>query len=78
MDHNFLADTLYKSMTKDDDQRASADPEFYTKQSRMHLAYLTIYASELISIGKGIRRRLTIIAVTLMLCVLGIVSLSVH
>lgn len=76
MNHNQLADQFHKDWTKDDDENLRSNPNFYEKQSRMHLLYLQVYTNELIYVAKGIRRRLTVIAAILVLCVLGIFSLG--
>ena len=76
MHHQQFADQFYKDWTKDDAENLKSNPNFYGQQSRMHLLYLTVYTSELITVAKGIRRRLTVIAAILVLCVLGIFSLG--
>ena len=75
--HHRIADDWVKSiLDRDNKQQEISDPNFYAKQSREHLLYLTFYTSELINVGKGIRWRLTVIAAILVLCVLGIFSLG--
>jgi hypothetical protein len=75
MDHHGIADDLVRGLTKDDDEKIRSDPKFYEKQSRVRLLYQTAFTDELITIAKGIRLRLTVIAGLLFLCALGVVSL---
>ena len=75
MDHNLAADRWVNHYKKDTSDQ-NDDPNFCTIQSRDHLLYLMFYTSELISVAKGIRLRLTVIAGILLLCAGGIFSLG--
>ena len=73
MDHHMLADRWVADIKKDEGEKSN-DPTFCAIQSRNHLLYLMVYTGELITVAKGVRRRMTVIMVLLILCFLGIIS----
>lgn len=77
MDHHGVAGIWVGDLTKDDDEKIKSDPKFYEKQSRVSLLYQVAFTDELITIAKGIRLRLTVIAGILFLCALGVISLGI-
>ena len=75
MDYQKRAEALVADIKKNEGQKAD-DPLFNTIQSRDHLLYLMVYTAEMIKVSRGVRRRMTIAVILLLLVlVVNVVAL---